>query len=160
MCKKRHFQFQLCHQVTLLKFEPTFPIYGPLVQEVSFRFLLRCVLTNFTKIWLHLYHVSLKWHHLRDTAHKEFKFLREPQRGLKTMHKTIMDAYSEPTAVLDHETHGSIFTIKTTILVRIKGNFGVTWMEIFNLDSSEDFWQSRSKTENHCNCCAAVKDPR
>ncbi len=42
------------------------------------------------------------------------------------MHKTTMDAYSEPTAALHHETHRSIFTMKTKILVRIKGNFGVT----------------------------------
>ena len=59
ICKKWHFQFQLRHQMALLNFYSTFPIYGTLPQKVSFRFLIRRVLTNFTKILLHVYQVSL-----------------------------------------------------------------------------------------------------
>ncbi len=58
--KKWHFQFQLRHQVALLNFYSTFHIYGTLPKKVSFRLLIRRVLTNFTEILLHVYQVSLK----------------------------------------------------------------------------------------------------
>ncbi len=38
-CHFSHFQFQLCHQRSLLKCHSTFYIYGQLVKKVSFRFL-------------------------------------------------------------------------------------------------------------------------
>ncbi len=53
------FQFQLCHQVTLLNFEFTFPIYGPLVKKVSDIFL------YFTKICIHVYQESWSCSHGR-----------------------------------------------------------------------------------------------
>ncbi len=39
-----HFQFQPCHQRSLLKCLCTFYIYGPLVKKTTFRFLKDCVL--------------------------------------------------------------------------------------------------------------------
>ena len=62
--KKWHLQFQLCHQVALLNFYSTFPIYATLLKKVSFRFLIRRVLTNFTGILLHVYQVSLIAHQI------------------------------------------------------------------------------------------------
>ncbi len=41
-----HFEFQLCHQRSLLKCRYTFYIYGPLVKKVSFRFLKDALLTE------------------------------------------------------------------------------------------------------------------
>ena len=43
-CHFSHFQFQLCHQRSLLKCHHTFYIYGPLVKKLTFRFLKDCVL--------------------------------------------------------------------------------------------------------------------
>ena len=43
-CHFSHFEFQLCHQRSLLKCHCTFYIYGPLVKKSTFRFLKDCVL--------------------------------------------------------------------------------------------------------------------
>ena len=38
-CQFSHFQFQLCHQRSLLQCHRTFDIHGPLVKKATFRFL-------------------------------------------------------------------------------------------------------------------------
>ncbi len=43
-CHFSHFQFQLCHQRSLLKCHCTFYIYGPLVQKSTFSFSKDCLL--------------------------------------------------------------------------------------------------------------------
>ena len=45
-CHFSHFQFHLCHQMSLLKYHCTFFIYGPLVKTLVFRFVKDALLTE------------------------------------------------------------------------------------------------------------------
>ena len=56
------FNFNSTPRCRFWTFTPLFKYLWKITQNVSFRFLIRWVLTNFTEILLHVYQVSWKWY--------------------------------------------------------------------------------------------------